>query len=398
MATKLETAYDDACAVFTRPLSFREWKFYSAPTADPSAQNKQWAPLGVSKDKSNAFLEIKHDVWIYVFRKYEDASDPPEWVEELFQTKDGLLHVVPMSDRSEKLTRNPQVELAAQKIGTTTRFPRRIRGRRTIHYFFASRVRLPLPSVHALSNGRLNGKWLKGLRIEDWAPAYSFEKDDLNLLDIDGKQLIVAVLDPLTVALDLHTSAEAASQDCMEYAAEQSDKNGARQCKVMLARILQPLLAADDMLYQEAKGELIDKFVLDYSWQVAYRQRWRNRWCASLVNWLDSAPFHLAFDAFREAGKPEAVEALLLFCRLLSRLSDTGMGRDLLLRINDGKPESTTLTISGRGCRSPPSFYTESEPGPIWEIVDKTNGLTIKAIKEWVPFVSTRCHSTHIHH
>jgi hypothetical protein len=94
MGATLEMAYDDACAVFTRPFTFCEWRVYSVPSADPA----KWAPLGVSKDKTTAYREIKHDVWIYVFRKFEGLeSTPPLWVEELFLAKDGTISAAPMA-------------------------------------------------------------------------------------------------------------------------------------------------------------------------------------------------------------------------------------------------------------------------------------------------------------
>jgi hypothetical protein len=395
MGATLEIAYDDACAVFTRPFTFCEWKVYSVPSSDPA----KWAPLGVSKDKTTAYRDITHDVWIYVFRKFEDIeSTPPVWVEELFQAKDGTISAAPMAEQLALLSSNPKVEPKkrpeVKAIGKTTTFPRRINGRRTLHYLFASRVRLPLSSVNSLMTGRVGAKLIKTMMIDQWAPAYSFEKDDINLLEKDGK-LMVAVLDPITIALHLHTYAEAAAQDCMDYGGELTDKLGGRQCKVMLARILQSLLAADKDLYQDIYLDggddkktwdpyAVDRFLDEYRHQIAYRQRWRIRWHTFLVNWLDSEPFQIAHQAYRSVVP---VEALVLICRLLRRISDSGIGRDLLLRINDGKPKKGA--DDKWAWVSQHIFATESEPKPVWEIIEKAGANTIAALKEWAPFVST---------
>ena len=415
MSTPLELAYDDACAVFTRPFTFCEWKVYSVPSSDPA----KWAPLGISHDKSTAYRDIKHDVWIYVFRKFEGLEkNPPVWVAELSQAKDGTLSAAPITEQLAQLSSNPKVEPKKRPefktIGTTTTFPRRINGRRTFHYLFASRVRLPLPSVYTLMTGWVGAKLVNTMRIDEWAPAYSFEKDDINLLEKDGK-LKVAVLDPITIALHLHTYAEAAAQDCMDYGGGDSDKIGKRQSKVMLARILQSLLAADKDLYQDvyaeeddgkqtegekaegekAEGEsgekkklwdpyAVDTFLEEYDFQIAYRQRWRIRWNTFLVNWLDSEPFQIAYQFYREVLP---FEGLLLICRLLRLISASGIGRDLLLRINNGKYKKDG--DDKWGWVSQHIFPGEGEPDKTWEIVDKVSGNTIEAVKEWVPFIST---------
>ena len=395
MATSLDSAYGDACAVFTRPFTFCEWKVYAVPSADPA----KWAPLGVSKDKSTAYREITHDVWIYVFRKYEGLESAQlEWVEELFHAKDGTLSAAPMAEQQAQLSSSPKVEPKkrpeVKAIGKTTTFPRRINGRRTFHYVFASRVRLPLASVNTLWTGRFGAKVVQAMRIDEWAPAYSFEKDDNNLLEKDGR-LMVAVLDPITIALHLHTYAEAAAQDCMDYGGEQTDKFAGRQCKVMLAQILQSLLASDNDLYGDIYAEddkekktwdpyAIDRFLDEYNHQIAYRRRWRIRWHTFLVNWLDSAPFQIAHQVYRDVLP---AEALLLICRLLRRISDSGMGRDLLLRICDGQPKKN---IDDKWAWvSQHIFPTEGEPEVVWEIIKKAGVGTIAAVKEWAPFVST---------
>jgi hypothetical protein len=394
MATSLDLAYGDACAVFTRPFIFCEWKVYAVPSADST----KWAPLGVSKDRTTSSREITHDVWIYVFRKYEGLeSAPVQWVEELFHAKDGTLSAAPMAEQLAHLGSGSKVEPKkrpdVKAIGRTTTFPRRINGRRTFHFVFASRVRLPLVSVNTLVTGRVDAKVVKGMRIDEWAPAYSFEKDDINLLEKNG-QLMVAVLDPITIALHLHTYAEAAAQDCMDYGGEQTDKFAGRQCKVMLAQILQSLLAADKDLYQDvyAAGDnkrtwdpyAIDTFLDEYYHQIAYRRRWRIRWHTFLVNWLDSAPFQIAHQVYRDALP---IEALLLICRLLRRISDSGMGCDLLLRINDGQPKKN---IDDKWAWvSQHIFPTKGEPQVVWEIIKKAGAGTIAAVKEWAPFVST---------
>jgi hypothetical protein len=393
--TPLESAYDDACAVFTRPFTFWEWKAYAVPSADSA----KWAPLGVSKNKSTAYREITHDVWIYVFRKYEGLeSNPPVWVEELFHAKDGTISAAPIAEQLAHLSSNPKVEPKERPdkkpIGRTTTFPRRINGRRTVHFLFASRVRLPLPLVNTLMTGAVGAKVVKARRIDEWAPAYSFEKDDNNVLVKDGK-LIVAVVDPITIALHLHTYAEAAAQDCMDYGGEQSDKFAGRQCKVMLAQILQSLLAADKELYQDVYADedkdkktwdpyAVDRFLDEYHHQIGYRRRWRIRWHTFLVNWLDSEPFHIALEAYWGVLP---VEALVLICRLLRRISDSGIGRLLLLQISDGQPKKN---IDDKwGWVSQHIFPTEGEPELSWEIIKKAGVATIGAVKEWAPFVST---------
>jgi hypothetical protein len=393
-ATPLELAYSDACAVFTRPFIFCEWKVYAVPSADST----KWAPLGVSKDKSTSYREITHDVWIYVFRKFEGTeATPPVWIEEIFHAKDGTLSVAPVAEQLAHLSGNPKVEPktrpAVKEIGKTTTFARRINGRRTLHYLFASRVRLPLPSVYTLMTGWVGAKLIKAMMIDQWAPAYSFEKDDINLLEKDGK-LIVAVVDPITIALHLHTYADAAAQDCIDYGGDLSEKQGGRQSKVMLARILQSLLAADQSLYQDVYLEganeeqtwnpyAVDSFLEEYNYQIGYRQQWRIRWHTFLVNWLDSEPFQVAFRVFCDAAP---LEALLLICRLLRRISVSELGRGLLLRINSGKPNDAD---DKWGWVSQHIFPAESEPAPVWEMIDKASGNTIGAVLEWAPFVST---------
>ena len=63
------------------------------------------------------------------------------------------------------------------------------------------------------------------------------------------------------------------------------------------------------------------------------------------------------------------------------------MGRDLLLRINDGQPKKN---IDDKWAWvSQHIFPTESEPELVWEIIKKAGAGTIAAVKEWAPFVST---------
>src|SRR6266850_348102 len=65
--------YAEACAVFTRPVSFVEWKTYAIPVGEND--KKRWFPFGISRDKedgyrdrakASAWKELGNERYIYV--------------------------------------------------------------------------------------------------------------------------------------------------------------------------------------------------------------------------------------------------------------------------------------------------------------------------------------------
>src|SRR6267142_312159 len=399
--------YAEACAVFTRPVSFVEWKTYAIPVGEND--KKRWFPFGISRDKedgyrdrakASAWKELGNERYIYVFRENYRQGGASTWVEELKVGADGVIHaaaVKPQLDLLAKMTapdskkpvpKSKDPDPAGRSttfttVGKTLSFARRVNGWPTLHYFFASDVRLPLSVVHQLM-----------LNASDWLPAYTFQQDDPNVVGERNGALLVAVIDPLTITRYLHAYAFVAANDYTDYCADKSQ----RQAKVMLGQVLKTITDADAKLYnllhdtREGKkpgksnfyvlGEFLDQYYL----QTALRRRWRTYWNFFLASWLDSAPFAICAAAHESVGGKPLADFIITFSEALPGLSSSGNGRDLLLRMWNGTPNpadpkwkfiSTHMFLEKRSI----------EP-PEWEMLEKASGLTMEALSEWGPLVT----------
>ena len=390
----LDPVYALACAVFTRPVSFALWKMYFLPSRDPLT----WRPLVISTNRSDSYTKIDpdHDLYIYVFR--QDAptqegvqdTDPqgaPKgrlssgvavWCDELVSRK-GELHAAPVDPQLSMMTTMKFGDTDPKRpgfvhVGKAVSFARRLRGVATKHYFFASRVRVPLGVITKLQQ-----------HITEWVPSHTFEENDSHsfratkgdetALGVKEGSLVVPVIEPLTIALHLHEYYE---QSTLDGAAYVSDPQ--RQQKVLLAQVLQSVLASDKELYNELTNPyVVDEFLKSFETQVKYRQEWRELWSNFLVNWLDSGPFEMAAQAHLQSEAPERF--LIVVARSLGRLSEAASGRSLLLDMYRGKDPKWQWV-------SEYIFRTSKPPDKIFKIVDKANGALITALKEWAVFAA----------
>ena len=165
----LKKAYDEACAVLTRPVRFVEWKMYEARGTEP----KHLHPFGLTKDRSGAWKEIEGERWIYAFRSYINVQGVALWWEELHRDPKGNLSATPMDpSRVDPNKRaEPDKRPAGVTIGKRISFPRRVNGHVMTWYFFASRIRLSLKAIDQLQ-----------LHIQDYVPHHTFEENDPNVI------------------------------------------------------------------------------------------------------------------------------------------------------------------------------------------------------------------------
>jgi hypothetical protein len=319
-AVALQRAYDSACAVFSERFRFVESRLYAVDDKGASR------PFNLTQERKDWVRPIKGEKWIYVFRRMPGAATS-KWVEEVRVATDGELFATPM----EKARGKPDARPKGVPIGKTMRLPRRIQGYAFAHHFYASRLRLALSVIERLER-----------EVHLHTPAVTFEPDplDVNLLR-DGKDLLVPVLDPLSVARNLHACFIAAADDLTSYTtpvkdAPDTDKVKRRAQKQLLASMLQAVArggGGGNVLRELEAFDVLDRLVADYGRQVTFRKNRVERLGTYLARWLDGVPMKWAADGYRAAARERFSEYLVVFCIALHRLAQAEEGRKLLQRL-----------------------------------------------------------------
>jgi len=365
--TDLLRAYDEACAVFSAPVRFVEWKMYAARGTQPA----DWHPFGLQRDRTGAWKEIEGERWIYVFRSYINVQSTGQWVAELYLDK-GQLSATPMEDARVA----PEKRAKPVSAGKTISFARRVNGHAMAYYFFAARTRLSLAAIDELQ-----------LHVQDYVPPHTFEPDDANLV-VKGQEILVPVLDPITVAMHLHAYYVEAANDAIEYVAthkemprDEQDAVLRRQKKVLLARVLKAVVDGDKsntLVNALAPDQAaLDDFLAEYQKQVDARARWRDRWSAYLCNWLRSRPMKLIEEELLRQPK-EFGKYLVPFCLCLTRTSESPEGRKLLEEILKNEAHFAHKYI----------FPQEKQPAEINQVARKLGSAVLEALKEWGPVIA----------
>lgn len=292
---------------------------------------------------------IDQDKWVYIFRKVHvphghSGHDATRWAGEIKVEKGGLMYAIPMDGQHERAA--PHARPQAQVIGKTMCLPRRLFGNHVWHYFFASAIRLDMPQIETLE-----------ATVSDLCPpvtlecekerqrgggyfAYAYEDDD--------GTLIVPVVEPLTIALHLHTLYTAAVDDLLDYTVpnetQPGDKRKAvlrRRQKHLLASIVDDLTGARNDPGGELKKELkhpraVKDFLLDYDRQVRFRVTRRDNFARLLSTWMTSSAMDILADACAASpAKLAFVGFLKVYLTCLGRTNESPVGRTLLGQLLD---------------------------------------------------------------
>jgi hypothetical protein len=379
----VDDAYDAALAALTVPVSFVEWTTLrvDAPAAPDPTASTDWSPIAPTVEyKGDKYLwdpvqPIGGKRWIYVFARREFAAESvlPTLVEVLTVEPDGTISAATLGDRrfpdarpldkkkgkegkGEKDEGSPLPEhLSFNVLGKTMRFVRRWRGSRMVHFFFATRVPLSRTLVEKLrKNVHLwvpptmfgNDDDIPHYEPHDWK---AFGERDPSLVKGRGDgSLQVPVLDPLTIALNLHDLATGATDERRDYLTvyegqdkSRRDATTKRQEKLLLALVLEAVVK-DNKKAPSQVGPRVERFIKEYGEQVGYRVRQEETWWCYLSNWLQSDPIRFLVEAHAESGEefPSKVGpvsgwmkffAVMMTC--LVGAGSTRCGRELLAAI-----------------------------------------------------------------
>ncbi|HWL95471.1 MAG TPA: hypothetical protein VNT79_18275 [Phycisphaerae bacterium] len=327
--------YDNAAAVFSRSVSFIEWRFVIA--ADPDRADGIPTPFGdQDQDRRKATVDVDRRKWIYVFstptqKKY---IAEPTFVDEVRIDKGGAMAATPHDDRDKPIKSRKESE----SIGKTLCLPRRILGIPHVYRFFASRVRLEKEQIDKLKKS-----------VEFLCPPVIFDPDQNNsLIDEKGKWL-VPIVDPVTVMLHLHAAYCAAADDVVNYTIAykgnpHQKKVETRGKKHVLAMLLRSIVGdytntAGHNMANELKDSdgPINDFLKHYNGQLQWRVERRDRLAMFLVRWLSADAVRVLGDACRAAGPGEWIKFLVPWCRAITRLSESPVGRKYLNLVVDTK-------------------------------------------------------------
>ncbi|MGC4093001.1 MAG: hypothetical protein QM756_34965 [Polyangiaceae bacterium] len=314
--TTLQEAYDSAAVVFSKPLRFVEWKFV-IPSENASV------PFGdKGQDPAKAVREIDGERWIYVFRHDGSGYAALKEVIRLDPSRD--LYTTPMS---------PEKAGAAVLVGKNMRLPRRVLGVPKVYRIYASRVKLDKARIEALE-----------ATIHKFAPKVLLEPTQNNSVLVGKDELLVPVVDPITITQHLHAAYEAAANDLLNYTTPHAGLSSGeyrrvtqRRKKHLLARLMKGLIGEkenDNDVTSKLVHELkdmqvgIESFLLHYEEQVRARSRHRDHMANLLVKWLGSDAMRVAAQAHRVSGEDPWVRFLVVWCHALKRLNESLPGRN----------------------------------------------------------------------
>jgi hypothetical protein len=319
-----QTAYDEAAVVVSRSLRFVEWRYILLAELP--------VPFALPRTSiEKAIQEIDREKWIYVFR--HDAGDPKSMSlqEEIRFTAGGEMEATPHEDEAQ-LENASKNRAAPKPIGRTLCLPRRICGKPVFYRLFASRMRLQHAQLKDLKE-----------KIYRFVPATNLQAPDrLDASSVveKGGELLVPVVDPITVMLQLHAAYVAALNDVIRYTTSER-----RRKKQFLASILKGIIgdhkntAANNLVNKLVDNQHpLEQFLADYDAECQWRVRQRDLLASALVKWLKSDA--IAFTAAASKGLPKAkwVDAILLpWCHSITRLSETREGKAYLVSLPGNK-------------------------------------------------------------
>jgi hypothetical protein len=391
--------YGSALAVFSKPVRFAEWKVLqvNSPTPPKYVVADDWVPFG-EQDKAGAWKEIRGERWIYVFRRPHGKTDRPDWVDELHVESDGQkgsasykvsavpMWPVPPGTPKEGIRSKAQRKPVA--LPDNPRFARRVLGEPQDHFFFATRIQLHPESILQLQDA-----------VATWVTPILFEGDAV-VLDPDAADVILPVVDPLTILVHLHGYYQRALKDYSDYVVPGDDASdgetrrvATRMSKVLLARTMLDYLdrtrnpwlqKADDATYSEfvkplktGSTQALETLLRAYDAQIAYRARWLDHLNRYLANWFRSGP--VMFLAKAHLVDLEDADAFLV--PWLDSLEDAMHWRETrkLLQelVSDDAPSKFPWVY---GYVLPDHHH----PGA-WKAVRKSASFAAKALKEIIP-------------
>lgn len=324
----LQKVYDEAAVVFSRSFRFVEWKFVIASkgTSTPFGDRDQ--------PQHKATKEIDRQKWIYVFRNNHEREGYADVEEEILIDKNCEMAATPWEEIEKELKARGKPE----PLGKTMCLPRRRLGMPLVYRFFASRVRLPPDQIKELKK-----------RITTFAPPVIFDPGkNLSVIERDG-ELLVPVVDPVTVALHLHAAFSAAADDVINYTAAHTENKDRkivehRRKKHLLATLLKSIIGEADNkgrnnLVYELKGqqEPLEDFLAHYEAQVQWRVHRRDRLAGFLTRWLESDAIKIAAAAYKGAPKAPWEQFLVPWSHAITRLGESPQGRRYLDALLDDR-------------------------------------------------------------
>jgi hypothetical protein len=339
--------HDSAAVVFSRSLSFVEWKFVVA-SSDPFATGERGGKPPYRDIPTTG--SDKGERWIYAFSRTRD-TEPFDLKEEIYRAPNGEMAATRFEDL-EDLSKEVGARARPEPVGKTLVLPRRRFGWVLEYRFYASRVRLPLVLIRQLEgrgkdgNPRPDSQLAR--RIDRFAPrTYLDPGDNKSVFERDGK-LLVPVVDPVAIMLNWHASYEEAATDVINYTtphggleAQQKERVALRRKKHLLADLLNRLLDEEasnvrsDLASQLAAGGkgAIASYVTDYEAQVKWRVGLRDQLADLLTRWLESGA--IATAAAAHDGGPKVLQGQFrtLFCHAHTGLATSPGGRAYLSRL-----------------------------------------------------------------
>ena len=311
-----QEAHDHAAVVFSRSFRFVEWKFVIATPATST-------PFG-DRDGTQyqAVREIDRRKWIYAFRNNHEREQYADVYEEIRVDKNGDMAAVPL----DKIGQGDP-----EPLGRTMCLPRRRFGNPLVYRFFASRVRLRQAQIKELK-----------AKVTAFAPPVLLDPgDNLSVFEHKG-QLLVPVVDPVTVALHLHDAFTAAADDIVNYTAahkENSHRTSVerRRKKHLLATLLKSIIGepsntSANNLVNALKDRQwpLEDFLAQYDTQLQWRVERRDRMGSFLTRWLQSDAIRIAAAASKDASKESWPRFLTQWCQSITRLGESPPGRHYL--------------------------------------------------------------------
>jgi hypothetical protein len=318
-----QEAHDHAAVVFSRSFRFVEWRFVIAtPATSTPFGDRNATPYQAAR-------EIDRRKWIYVFRNNHERETYADVQEEIRVDKNGDMAAVP-ADRIGRADPAP--------LGKTMCLPRRRFGNPLVYRFLASRVRLAPAQIKELKS-----------KVTTFAPPVILDPgDNLSVIEYDG-ELLVPVVDPVTVALNLHAAFTAAADDIVNYTAAHSENTNRRiverrRKKQLLATLLKSIIGEADNtgannLVHELKDQQwpLEDFVSQYEAQVQWRVERRDRLGSFLTRWLESDALRIAAAAYKSASKDSWPQFLTPWCQAITRLGESPPGRRYLDALLDDR-------------------------------------------------------------
>jgi hypothetical protein len=310
----------------SRPFKFAEYLRFVVPSHDEAT----WKPI--ARTPEDVEDDPVRNKWIYAFQRCDGKL---ELYAEFFA--DGRGELALFAGRDARVLERDKRPAPTPTGSNECTLPHTINGKRAFYFFVVSRIRLPLASIRSFEAAAPKGV----------GPDVDLARDDSFVAVIRGPGAMSPtdsyhlVVDPITIALNLHEPYESACNDVLQYTVEFAEQTPTqkitvrnRQNAILVARLLKSVLDSDPSDQRLGlndhfkKGRAaVSEFIDGYERKLKALLIIRDQLAEPIVHFKRGSLFNATEESYRVFETQDYAKWLELLSGIMERLNESSLGK-----------------------------------------------------------------------